>query len=213
MIGAHLDSVPGGPGIVDDGSGVAAVLEIAAQLAKAAPGGNTVRFALFGSEETDALGSTSYVENLSAEERGKIMLYLNVDMIASPNGGYLIQGGTGDESEETGPRGSADIAQVLIDNLTRTGVTPQRIPFVGDDETAFVKAGIPSAGAENGDKRKKTAEQAKAWGGEAGAVYDPCYHKACDRLEGVNRVLFDHYLRAIAETVTHYAAPGNTLAR
>lgn len=213
MIGAHLDSVAEGPGIVDDGSGVAAVLEIAARIAAAPPGGNTVRFALFGSEETGAQGSTSYVESLSDEDRQKIMLYLNVDMIASPNAGYLIQGGTGEDVSETGPPKSAEVAQVLIDNLAKTGVTAQRIPFVGDDEVPFIKAGIPSAGAENGDEKKKTAEQAKAWGGEAGEVYDRCYHQACDRVDNVNRAVFDRYLRAIAETVVHYAAPQNTLAR
>lgn len=213
MVGAHLDSVAEGPGIVDDGSGVAAILEIATRLAAGPPGGNTVRFALFGSEETGLQGSSSYVEGLSAAEREKVMLYLNVDMIASPNAGYLVQGGTGRGLEETGPPGSAEVAQVLIDNLARTGVTPERIPFVGDDETPFVEAGIPSAGAENGDHEPKTAAQAQAWGGEAGKVYDPCYHEACDRLDNVNRVVFDRYLRAIADTVAHYAAPQNTLTR
>jgi aminopeptidase S len=213
MLGAHLDSVPEGPGIVDDGSGVASVLEIATRLAAAPAGGNTVRFALFGSEETGAQGSESYIKVLSADERKKIMLYLNIDMVASPNAGYLVQGGTGKDEEETGPRGSAEVAQVLIDNLTKTGVTPERIPFVGDDESAFVEAGIPSAGAENGDAKKKTAEQAKAWGGQASEVYDRCYHQACDRLDNVNRVVLDHYLRALADTVAHYAASPNTLSR
>ncbi len=213
MVGAHLDSVAEGPGIVDDGSGVAAILEIATRLATAPPGSNTVRFALFGSEETGLQGSSSYVESLSAAEREKVMLYLNVDMIASPNAGYLVQGGTGEELEETGPPGSAEVAQVLIDNLARTGVTPERIPFVGDDETPFVEAGIPSAGAENGDHEPKTAEQAQAWGGQAGKVYDPCYHEACDRVDNVNRVVFDRYLRAVADTVAHYAAPQNALTR
>jgi aminopeptidase S len=213
MIGAHLDSVAEGPGIVDDGSGVAAVLEIATRLAVAAPGGNTVRFALFGSEETGTQGSTSYVESLTDQDRDKIMLYLNVDMIASPNGGYLIQGGTGDEDSETGPTRSAEVAQVLIDNLAKTGVTAERIPFVGDDEVPFIEAGIPSAGAENGDDKKKTAAQAEAWGGESGKVYDRCYHRACDRLDNVNRTVFDHYLRAIADTVVHYTDPRNILTR
>ncbi len=39
MAGAHLDSVVAGPGLNDDGSGVAAVLEVAEQLAPRPPDG------------------------------------------------------------------------------------------------------------------------------------------------------------------------------
>ncbi len=110
MIGAHLDSVEDGPGIVDNGSGVAALLEIATQLGDDPLVQNTVRFAFFGGEENGAEGSTAYVEGLSADNRGKIKLYLNVDMVASPNGGYFVQGGKGNDPEEAGPPGSATIA-------------------------------------------------------------------------------------------------------
>ncbi len=102
MIGAHLDSVPEGPGIVDDGSGVATVLEIATRVGASPPVHNAIRFALFGSEETGAQGSKSYVQSLSSNDEKKIMLYLNVDMVASSNAGYFVQGGTGDGRSETG---------------------------------------------------------------------------------------------------------------
>jgi len=222
MIGAHLDSVAEGPGIVDDGSGVAVLLEIAHQLgadcecspgeAGTSPCGeqcaslrNGVRFAFFGSEEDGSLGSRGYVNSLSADERRKVRLYLNVDMVASPNAGYFVQGGQGDDESASGPPGSAAVARVLADQLAGTGVTPEIIEFVGDDEAPFIEAGIPAAGAENGDRRKKTEEQALAWGGQAGEVYDGCYHSACDRLDNVNRVVLDHYLRAVAGTVAHFA--------
>ena len=105
MIGAHLDSVSDGPGIVDNGSGVATLLEIAAQLGTDPSVQNRVRFAFFGAEENGAEGSTGYVEGLSAADRKKIKLYLNVDMVASPNGGYFVQGGKGSDAEEAGPAG------------------------------------------------------------------------------------------------------------
>ena len=95
MIGAHLDSVPEGPGIVDNGSGVATLLEIATRLGADPSVQNTVRFAFFGNEENGAEGSSGYVESLSRSDREKIKLYLNVDMVASPNGGYIVQGGVG----------------------------------------------------------------------------------------------------------------------
>jgi aminopeptidase S len=206
MIGAHLDSVEDGPGIVDNGSGVATLLEIATRLGADPSVQNTVRFAFFGDEESGAQGSTGYLEGLSAQDRNKIKLYLNVDMVASPNGGYLVQGGEGNNEEEAGPPGSAVIGRVLADQLTKTGVkSPEIIEFVGDDESPFIEAGIPVGGAESGDDEEKTARQAKAWGGQAGEVYDRCYHQACDTIDNVNRDLLDHYLRAIAGTLAHFA--------
>ena len=206
MIGAHLDSVEDGPGIVDNGSGVATLLEIATQLGADPSVQNTVRFGFFGDEESGAVGSTGYLEGLSADDRNKIKLYLNVDMVASPNGGYLVQGGKGRDEEEAGPPGSATIGRVLADQLTKTGVaSPEIIEFVGDDESPFIEAGIPVGGAESGDDEEKTAKQAKAWGGQAGEVYDRCYHEACDTIDNINRDLLDHYLRAIAGTLAHFA--------
>ena len=166
MIGAHLDSVEEGPGIVDNGSGVASLLEIATRLGAAPSVQNRVRFAFFDDEESGAVGSTGYVEGLSAADRKKIKLYLNVDMVASPNGGYFVQGGKGDDPETAGPAGSATIGKVLADQLAKTGVAnPEIIEFVGDDESPFIEAGIPVGGGENGDAQEKTAKQAKAWGG------------------------------------------------
>ena len=212
MIGAHLDSVTDGPGIVDNGSGVATLLEIATQLGSDPSLQNMVRFAFFGDEESGAQGSTGYLEGLSADDRNKIKLYLNVDMVASPNGGYFVQGGKGRDEEDAGPSGSAAIGRVLADQLVKTGVaSPEVIEFVGDDESPFIEAGIPVGGAESGDDEEKTARQARAWGGQAGAVYDPCYHEACDNIDNVNRDMLDHYMRAIAGTLAHFATSPDQL--
>ena len=73
MAGAHLDSVSAGPGINDNGSGSAAILEVAEQMAKAKTR-NSVRFALWGAEEANLVGSTFYVGSLSEEEHAKIAL-------------------------------------------------------------------------------------------------------------------------------------------
>ena len=58
MAGAHLDSVQEGPGINDNGTGSAALLETAIQMQKVKPN-NTVRFAWWGAEEEGLLGSTT----------------------------------------------------------------------------------------------------------------------------------------------------------
>ena len=213
MIGAHLDSVPVGPGIVDDGSGVASLLEIAARLGSTPDVRNAVRLGLFGNEETGSQGSTSYVQSLSAADRRKVTLYLNVDMVASPNAGYFAQGGTGDDVASAGPAGSATVGGELADQLASTGVQPETIKFAGDDESPFIDAGIPVGGAENGDRKRKTAEQARIWGGQEGQRYDWCYHMACDRIDNVNQDVLRHYLRAIAGTVAHFATSSEHLQR
>jgi aminopeptidase S len=150
---------------------------------------------------------------LADTDRKKIMLYLNVDMVASPNAGYFVQGGTGEDRSETGSPGSDAVGQVLADQLKATGVTAEKIKFTGDDETAFIEAGIPTGGAENGDEENKTPEQAKTWGGRAGEAYDHCYHSACDSLTNVNRDILNHNLRAVAGTVGHFAAISISPAR
>ncbi|RZT85983.1 aminopeptidase S [Pseudonocardia sediminis] len=212
MAGAHLDSVSDGPGLNDDGSGVAALLEIAEELGPDPDVRHAVRFGFWGSEEDELQGSTGYVRSLSAPEQASIALYLNLDMLASPNGGYFVQGGEGMRRSSSGPSGSETVARVLTEELARTGVTAETIPFTGDDESAFVEADIPVGGAVTGDDETKTAEQARAWGGEPGAVYDRCYHESCDRLGNVDETSLDRYTRAVAGTLARFAtAPDRPL--
>ena len=88
MAGAHLDSVTDGPGINDNGSGVAALLESAEAMA-AAPGERrrALRFAFWGAEELGLIGSRRYLRRLERKERQRIVSYLNLDMVGSPNAG------------------------------------------------------------------------------------------------------------------------------
>jgi Zn-dependent M28 family amino/carboxypeptidase len=66
MAGAHLDSVSGGPGVNDNGSGSAALIEIAEQTAKVKPV-NKTRFAWWGAEELGLVGSIDYILRGSAD--------------------------------------------------------------------------------------------------------------------------------------------------
>ncbi|MGE3287024.1 MAG: M28 family peptidase, partial [Pseudonocardia sp.] len=124
MAGAHLDSVPEGPGINDNGSGVALLLETAVRLGGAPAVANAVRFAFWGAEEVGLVGSTRYVEGLTDVERARITAYLNVDMAASPNAGYLVHDGDDSDrvGEGAGPPGSAAIEGLLVDGLSAAGV-------------------------------------------------------------------------------------------
>ncbi len=214
MAGAHLDSVPEGPGINDNASGVAALLEAAVRMGGSPSVPNAVRFAFWGAEEVDLEGSAAYVESLSRGDRGAIALYLNLDMVASPNAGYFVQGGYGEDESETGPAGSDSVGRVLVEELAATGVTAELTPFDGgSDFDAFVEAGIPTGGVYTGDEGVKTSEQADRWGGQAGAVFDPCYHAACDRAEGIHRGALDDFSDAIAGTLARFAASTDAITR
>ncbi len=214
MAGAHLDSVEEGPGINDNGSGVAALLEIAVRLGDSPKVSNAVRFAWWGAEEIGLRGSKAYVENLSEEDRDRIAFYLNLDMVGSPNPAYMVQGGEGRRTSRSGPDGSATVARVLVDQLTAAGVTAEAVEFEGGSDYApFIEADIPSAGVLTGDDERKTAEQAARWGGQGGEVFDRCYHRACDRLDNIDRTALDRFTDAVAGTMAHFAVSTDGLAR
>ena len=190
MAGSHLDSVPEGPGINDNGSGSAGVLETALQLAD--KGGtkvpHRVRFGWWGAEEFGLVGSTAYVNSLSAAERDKIALYLNFDMIASPNYIFGIYDGDNSDAEGAGagPAGSAQIEDVLERYFDTRGQNHVGTDFSGrSDYQAFINNGIPAGGLFTGAEGLKSPAQAELFGGVAGASLDPCYHQACDSLTPV----------------------------
>lgn len=207
MAGAHLDSVQAGPGIQDNGSGSAALLELAEQLAKLKPE-NTLRFAWWGAEEAGLLGSTAYVNGLSQEERDRIALYLNFDMIGSPN--YIFMVYDGDESGFTAPvpvpEGSIAIEDLFESFFTLSGEPYDDAQFSGrSDYQAFILNDIPAGGLFTGAEGIKTAEQQAIWGGVAGEQYDQCYHLACDTFANINLHALDVNADAIAFAVLTYA--------
>lgn len=208
MAGSHLDSVPEGPGINDNGTGTAAVLETALQLGSSPKVTNAVRFAWWGGEELGLVGSTAYVDKLSPQQRHDIALYLNFDMLGSPNAGYLVH--DGDDSDNTGappgPEGSAGIERTLSAYLLQEGVTPVGTDFDGrSDYGPFIGKGIPAGGVFSGAEEKMTADEAYLWGGEVTKPYDPNYHSAGDTLDNVNRVAFTRNSRDVAYSIATYA--------
>jgi Zn-dependent M28 family amino/carboxypeptidase len=207
MAGAHLDSVNAGPGIQDNGSGSAAILEVARQMAKVKPV-NKVRFALWGAEESGLVGSIYYVNNLTQAEKDSITLYLNFDMIGSPNHVFFIY--DGDDSDAVGagpgPAGSAQIEQTFERFFNSVGVPFQGTDFSGrSDYGPFIEVGIPSGGLFTGAEGIKTPAEAALWGGTAGQAYDPCYHLACDTFDNINLYALDVNSDAVAYSVLQYA--------
>ncbi|WP_424527945.1 M28 family metallopeptidase [Sphaerisporangium viridialbum] len=207
QLGAHLDSVPAGPGINDNGSGTAAILEVATKLAKI-PTRNKLRFSFWSGEELGLLGSEHYVATLSAEEQARTKLYLNFDMVASPN--YALKIYDGDDSDATGapagPAGSDEIEKLFekyFDTLRQGHVGTD---FDGrSDYGPFIAAGIPAGGLFTGAEGIKTPAEQALFGGTAGKAYDSCYHQACDTLANINDKALALNTGAIATAAVVYA--------
>lgn len=203
LVGAHLDSVPEGPGINDNASGAGAILEIARQLAELGPKTrNRLRFAFWAAEENGLLGSHEYAASLSPDELERIAAALNFDSLASPNYARFVYDGDGSISDEAGPPGSARIERILRDYFADAGLTVAEIDLEdGSDHLSFVEYGLPVGGLAAGDGELKSQEEAALFGGTAEAPYDPCYHDACDTLASINRTALDELSDAAAHAV------------
>ena len=187
MAGAHLDSVPAGPGINDNGSGSSALLETALMMADTEPE-NTLRFGWWAAEEQGLVGSTDYVNGLSQEQRDRIALYMNYDMVASPNYVQMVY----DSDVSTWPApvaipaGSTAIEDVYESYYTAIGVPYDDAEYSGrSDYQVFINNGIPSGGLFTGAEVVKNEAQAAIWGGVAGESFDQCYHLACDTIDNL----------------------------
>ncbi|TPG29877.1 M28 family metallopeptidase [Mycolicibacterium hodleri] len=210
MAGAHLDSVPEGPGINDNGSGAAAILETAVQLGSSPQVKNAVRFAFWAAEEEGLVGSTKYVETLDVEALKDIALYLNFDMLASPNPGYFTYDGNQSappsDSVPRVPEGSAGIERLLTGYLDGAGKQARDTSFDGrSDYDAFTQAGIPAGGLFAGAEEKKSDDEAKIWGGAANEPFDPNYHKDSDTFENLDRTALEIQGKGVAYAIGVYA--------
>lgn len=180
MLGGHLDSVHDGPGINDNGSGVAALLEVARILAEDHPSVR-VRFAFWAGEEFALLGSREWTEALRSAERAEITAYLNLDMLGSSNYVPLVY-----DSPSAAP-GSAQITDFLVSYLEEAGIGAEPTDLGGSsDHASFDALGIPTGGIFSGATEPKTAAQAATFGGTADAPMDACYHLACDTVANVD---------------------------
>ncbi|WP_033442473.1 M28 family peptidase [Saccharothrix sp. NRRL B-16314] len=201
MLGGHLDSVSSGPGINDNGTGSAGLLEVALTVSRLsfAPQKH-IRFGWWGAEELGLVGSNHYVNNLPTTERSKLKGYLNFDMIGSPNPGYFVYSASGQ------PTGSLHLQQTLQAAFS----VPTELTSVGgrSDHAAFARAGIPVGGTFTGAEVIKTAAQAQKWGGTSGVAFDRCYHRSCDTTANVNATALDRNSDAIAYALWTLAGAG-----
>ncbi|WUI01315.1 M28 family peptidase [Spirillospora sp. NBC_00431] len=169
FLGAHLDGVPAGPGVNDNGSGSSAILETALAVARAdAKPAKRLRFGWWGAEELGLIGSKYYVQNLPAAERSKIKSYLNFDMVGAKN--TTTWGVYTDTSS---------LAAVFTEYFRGKGL-PTRGFNIGarSDHASFKNAGIQVSGIASGD--------------------DPCYHARCDDINNIGSAVMGHATNAAA---------------
>jgi Zn-dependent M28 family amino/carboxypeptidase len=219
MMGAHLDSVHDGPGINDNGSGSAAILETAVQLAKVNKLNNKVRFAWWSAEELGLLGSEHYVYDLvdnKKAELNKIATYLNFDMIGSPN--YKIGVYDADQSTYKAPAdvpipaGSIETEDILTDYFDSIKQPYVDTEFSGrSDYQAFIENGVPASGLFTGAEQPKTEKEVAMFGGDAGVAYDVNYHAPGDDISNINREALDINSDAIAHAAITLAQDTSTI--
>lgn len=173
LLGAHLDSVPAGPGINDNASGVSLALTLAERLA-AEGEADGLRVAFWGAEELGLVGSGAYVKSLSQEEVARIAGYVNLDMVASTNG--LI-----------GLYGAGAPFEAFSAELERHDIDFQVLSITGaSDHAWFESLNIGVAGFYTGAGEPLAADEAQRFGGTSDAPRDRCYHQACDTVDEVS---------------------------
>lgn len=201
-LGAHLDSIPGGPGINDNGSGTMTLLVLAERLAEFGPPRHTVRFAFWGAEEPPpgTHGSTFYVESLAPDGRERLVAYLNFDMLGSPNYIRFVY------AESQAAPGSDEITRIFGEHFAANGLAWEPIDLRGaSDHGAFIRAGIPTGGLFSGGSADKTDAQAAIYGGVAGVHADACSHRACDTISNVSLAALDEMADAVAHAIATLA--------
>jgi hypothetical protein len=177
MAGGHLDSVAGGPGINDNGSGVATLIEVAEAIGTKPPGAR-VRLAFWAAEELGLLGSRHYVNSLDGAEKRRISAYVNLDMVGSPNA-----------VPELYADGDASVARVL--QRASGPKLGEVVAGQSSDHALFQEAGIPIGGLYTGSSEP----------GPGGRARDACYHLACDTIGNVNRTVLLRMARSAADAL------------
>lgn len=208
LVGAHLDSVLEGPGINDNGSGSATILEIAEEMAALGiQPVNTVRFAWWGAEESGLLGAEYYVSQLSKSELKDIAVNLNFDMVGSTNFVRFVYDG------DAGPVGSGVVEDVFLDWFASQGLATEPTEFDGrSDYGPFILQGVPAGGLFTGAEGIKTPAQVAIYGGVAGEQYDPCYHESCDDITNISLEVLEQMADAAAHATYTFAMTSSAVS-
>ena len=211
VYGAHLDSEVDCPGMNDDATGIAAVLEIARLVAECEPA-RKFRFGFWATEEWGwPWGSVQYVASLSDTELARISMYFNIDMIGSSNHAFFVYDGDGSDFWVPGPEGSAELEWFFVADLMLHGYPSVPLWGGSSDHIAFYMNDIAygwlfTGGALQG--AAKTEEEAALFGGTAGEAYHPCQHEACDTIENLNMDVAEIAAKSYARSAQFFGLDG-----
>ena len=149
IISAHYDSAEDSVGANDNGSGVAAVLELA-RILKDTEMPYNVKFILFSGEEKYMLGSRWYVGNLTEDERKQIIGVINIDTIAEKsNLGYMamIEGNKRPDDIEYDDEGLKKLAELNKNSMSDLFTSSDRFYLTmatNSDHYPFALVDIPA---------------------------------------------------------------------
>lgn len=212
LVGAHFDAVPLAPGADDNGTGTAALLEIARILKNASPQ-RTIRFAFFTLEEAGLVGSTKYAADLrEAIQSGKekIVGMISMDMLGyysdepdsqtwpplpvriplPTTANFLAVGGIIQHQPFSRPlieamqAGAGDSLTIFAGDLL-----PLPVPdFLRSDHAPFLQMGIPAVLiSDTANFRSRH------------------YHRPTDTTDTIDPARFAAAVRALVAGITHVA--------
>nr|WP_180173106.1 M20/M25/M40 family metallo-hydrolase [Acinetobacter sp. YH12029] len=203
IVDAHYDSVKMGPGINDNASGVAVLLALLQDYAKQkVKPKHTLYLAFWDSEEVGIAGSQAFVKSLSEKQIQGIQAYINVDMVGTKNPNIMIADGDHSSIAEMAAQFKANGLiqsdyQPILDSMSQLPKHPQDAALeqsmrqyfktnniqIKDDVTTLTASDtLPFLGKVPVTSLILFNEQMK--GDEL--EFAPCYHKACDTIDGVD---------------------------
>ena len=138
----------------------------------------------------------------------EIELYLNFDMIGSPNYGLFILDGDGGAFGTEGParlRRHRGALRAVLRRTAARSAPPRR--STGVRTTRVHATGIPAGGLFTGAEVIKTAGAGRDGGAAPRASqFDPCYHAACDTIDNLSPHALALNADAVAYAVYLYAS-------
>ena len=149
IISAHYDSTEDSVGANDNGSGVAAVLELA-RILKDTEIPYNIKFILFSGEEKYMLGSRWYVGKLTEDERKQIIGVINIDTIAEKSDlGYMamIEGNKRPDNAEYDDEGLKKLAELNKNSMSELFTPSDRFFLTmatNSDHYPFALVNIPA---------------------------------------------------------------------
>ena len=149
IISAHYDSAEDSVGANDNGSGVAAVLELA-RILKDTEMPYNIKFILFSGEEKYMLGSRWYVGKLTEDERKQIIGVINIDTIAEKSDlGYMamIEGNKRPDNAEYDDEGLKKLAELNKNSMSELFTPSDRFFLTmatNSDHYPFALVNIPA---------------------------------------------------------------------